>query len=301
MGLLLVFEEVLRTGGLTSASQRLALSPSAVSHALGRLREIFDDPLFLRRSQALIPTPRALALHAPLARALDAIQRAFNDTRRFAPISIDRLFRVLAFDSSIAVLLPSLVPRLAREAPHARLAFRSIGQDDVRRALREGRADVAIGVFPPAGAEFVSTTLYEEDFVVVARRGHPLFTAGITLQGWLDTEHLVISAAGDLTGSLDDVLATQGRFRRVSVSVPQFLVAFSVVASGNATAAVPATLARLHAAAFNLEIHEPPIAIPSFQYSLMLRRSDFPDAAIDWLVGVLIEEQHAVTGKANKI
>src|ERR1700693_2530511 len=117
IGLLLVFEEVLRTGKLTSASQKLGLTQSAISHALGRLREIFGDPLFLRRPHALVPTPRALALREPIARALDALRGAVIEAREFSPAGIDRLFQIAALDALTTSLVPRLLARLVRQAP----------------------------------------------------------------------------------------------------------------------------------------------------------------------------------------
>ena len=101
VGLLLVFESVSRTGNLTRAGEGLGLTPSAVSHALSRLRDIFDDPLFLRRAQGVEPTPRALALREPVHRALAALRGALADFRDFRPEAIDRLFQIVALDATI--------------------------------------------------------------------------------------------------------------------------------------------------------------------------------------------------------
>jgi len=115
-GLLLVFEEVLRTGNLSKASERLRLTPSAISHALARLRDIFGDPLFLRRPQGVVPTPRTLALREPIARALGALRGALSEQGEFQPASIDRLFQIAALDALIVTLAPKLLASGARGA-----------------------------------------------------------------------------------------------------------------------------------------------------------------------------------------
>jgi DNA-binding transcriptional LysR family regulator len=288
IGLLLVFEEVLRTGKLTSASERLGLTQSAISHALGRLREIFGDPLFLRRPHAMVPTPRALALREPVARALGALRGAVIGSREFSPAGIDRLFQIVALDASIASLVPRLLARLAREAPRATLAFRSLGRDEANKAVREGRADLALGVFDAKEPGLTTIALGSERFAVVARKAHPLFRKGLTLENWLATDHVVVSAAGDLSGAVDPILAARGLSRRTRAALPQFLAAFATVAAGDTTATVPESLARTYARAFGLAVHPPPIKLPSFELAILRRGVEFPDPALDWLVQLMV-------------
>ncbi|MGO9769665.1 MAG: LysR substrate-binding domain-containing protein, partial [Roseiarcus sp.] len=249
-GLLLVFEEVLRTGNLSKASERLRLTPSAISHALARLRDIFGDPLFLRRPQGVVPTPRALALREPIARALGALRGALIEPGEFRPASIDRLFQIAALDALIVTLAPKLLTRLAREAPEARLAFRSFGREETRKAVREGRVDLALGVFETPGAGMTKIRLGWESFSIDARKGHPLFRDGMSLEKWLATDQIVVSAAGDLIGAIDPVLAARGLTRRTRAAVPQFLAAFATIAAGDATASVPESLAKTFAEPF---------------------------------------------------
>ena len=180
-GLLLVFERVSQTGNLTRAGELLGLTPSAVSHALARLRDIFDDPLFSRRAQGVEATPRAQALREPVQRALAALRGALADGAVFRPEAIDRLFQIVALDAMIASLAPALLPILAREAPKARVAFRSLGRQDARAAIIEGEADLALGVFGAPGPGLMTRKIGVDRFTVVARRGHPGIADALTL------------------------------------------------------------------------------------------------------------------------
>ena len=134
-GLLLIFEAILRERNLARAGDALGLTPSAVSHALARLRDIFADPLFLRRPQGVEPSPRALALREPVERALSALRGALADVDAFRPETIDRVFQIASLDAPIAALAPGLLARLAHEAPKARLAFRTFGREETRRVV----------------------------------------------------------------------------------------------------------------------------------------------------------------------
>ena len=209
-GLLLTFEAILRERNLAKAGLGLGLSASAVSHALARLRDIFGDPLFLRRAQGVTPTPRALALQGPVAQALASLRRALAEAREFVPAAIDRVFQLAALDGGISSLAPPLLARLAHEAPAARVAFRTFGREETRLALRQGRIDLAIGVFASPTPEERKRRLSEERFVVVARRGHPAFRNGLSLDLWLAHDHVLVSAAGDMVGAVDVALAAQG-------------------------------------------------------------------------------------------
>ena len=288
-GLLLVFEEVLRTGNLSKASGRLRLTPSAISHALARLRDIFGDPLFLRRPQGVVPTRRALtrANRSP-GRWRRCAARLIDDGE-FRPASIDRLFQIAALDALIVTLAPKLLARLAREAPDARLAFRSFGHEDSRKAVREGRADLALGVFETPGQGMITLGLGTESFVIVARKGHPLFRDGLSLENWLATDHIVVSAAGDLLGALDPVArrarpvaAHAGGDSAISGGVRD-------IAAGDATASVPESLAKTFAEPFGLAVYRPPIDLPPFELTILRARAEAPDPALDWLVRAIVD------------
>lgn len=288
VGLLLTFEAILRERNLTKAGLRLGLTPSAVSHALSRLRDIFGDPLFLRRAQGVTPTPRALALRAQILEALTALRGALADGGAFRPETIDRLFQVATLDAVIASLAPRLLAKLAHEAPQARVAFRSLGRDETRVALRDGRIDLAIGVFGPPTAQERKRPLGRESFVVIARQDHPAFRAGLSLNLWLAHDHVLVSAAGDLVGAVDAALAARGLQRRTRAAMPQFLAAFATVAASDATATVSEGLARSFAQVFGLAIHAPPVALDPFDLSILRSAGGPPDPALDWLEAAIV-------------
>jgi DNA-binding transcriptional LysR family regulator len=288
-GLLLVFEAVSRTGNFSHAAVSVGLSPSAVSHSVARLREIFDDPLFLRQAQGVTPTLRAKALRGPVANALGALRRALNEASDFKPSAIDRVFQIAALDAFIATLAPPLLARLASEAPGARIAFVTHGREETRKALLEGRADLALGVFEDHSQDFLAQSIGSESFVVVARRDHPLLAGGLSLEAWLACDHLIVSAAGDLVGAVDVALAARGLSRRTTAAMPQFLATFATLAASDATATVTQSLATAFAPTFGLAIHAPPIDLPPFQLTILRARPRAPDPALDWLVASIAE------------
>jgi DNA-binding transcriptional LysR family regulator len=240
-------------------------------------------------SVCVVATPRALALREPIGRALGALRGALDDEGEFRPASIDRLFQIAALDALIVTIAPKLLARLTRDAPQARLAFRTLGREEALKAVREGRADLALGVFEAPGLGMTTFSLGKESFVVIARKGHALFRDGLSLEAWLATDHIVVSAAGDLHGAIDPILAARGLKRRTLAAVPQFLAAFATVAAGEATASVPASLARTFAERFGLAVYPPPTAIPPFELKILRARATAPDPALDWLTQTILE------------
>lgn len=283
LGLLLVFEAVMQTGKLTRAAERLGLTQSAISHALTRLRDIFEDPLFVRRQQGVEPTPRARLLEPVIGKALALLRSALEQGRIFDPSKVERVIQIVALDAVISTIGPQLLECLASKAPGLRLAFRSMGRLESIAALRSGDADLAVGVYARGLEGTTQTVLSTEHFVVVGRRGNPLLRDGLSLERWLELDHLVVSAAGDLVGAVDEALARRGLRRRVVAAIPQFSAAMTMAARSDTVVTVPAYMARAYADILQIEQHPPPIDMAPFDISVVRLARSVPDPVLDWL------------------
>jgi DNA-binding transcriptional LysR family regulator len=297
--LLVVFCEALRTGRLSIVAGRLGLTQSAVSHAVQRLREIFDDPLFLRRPNGVEPTPRARALGEPLNAALAQLRAALESGRAFEPTKLRRVFRVGTLDYTLAVVGPAIVGRLARLAPECAIVFASVTGTEALKRLREGADDLAVGVYPDPPAGMVATPLMSEHFVTIARQGNPMTAAGLDLDAFCRLDHVLVSGSGDLQGVVDLALRAVGRKRRVVASMPQFLAAFASVAASDAIATVPERLARRYAARFGLRAFATPIDVRGFELVALRGPGSANDRAIAWLVE-LLRDGNAVEKDASR-
>lgn len=283
--LLLIFDELVRHQRTTVVADRLGLSQSAVSHALTRLRDLFNDPLFSRRPDGLTPTRRALEL-APKVRTLMRLTHdVVGCAAEFDPTASDRQFRLAANDLVSTLIGPLLLEKLAVEAPATRLISRFAVGEAAFEALRRDAIDLAIGRFYEISDEFETETLLQESFSVVARQRHPRLPETLDLATYLDVDHLLVSFSGKLTGVVDETLARQGMKRRVRASVPMFLTAFASVAGSDLVATVPTRLARRFAPTFGLRVLPPPLPIESFPVSLVRNASIRPDPGLSWLVG----------------
>lgn len=287
--LLLVFLGLMRHRKALVVAAEMGLTQSAISQALKRLRDVFGDPLFLRRPHGMEPTATALALEAPVAAAVDALRGALGTARAFDPATATGAVRVAALDAEQAVLVPALAARLRDRAPGLTLSVLPLGRGAAMEALAEGRADLALGFVWDVPDAMSRAALYEESFLVA---GLPAVLPGaprIDLDAYCAADHVLISPAGDLRGVVDDQLAAMGRRRRVILGLPAFLPALAAVAATGALVTLPARVARALAPGFGLVTADPPIPVRPFPVSVFWHRRNDTDPRTIWVRQVLRE------------
>lgn len=204
LNLLPVFEAVYEERSLSRAADRLAMTQSAVSHALSRLRTVFRDELFVRRPRGVMPTPVADMLYARLREALASVRESIAQTRAFDPKRSERRFFVGISHPLGPLFAVRARERLARAAPGMSVAFSTRSRPiELERAMREGRVDAAVDWLVPEHEQFRALTLFEDVVVAVARDGHPLLRrrtlsiadlrkgAFVSLRSRVDGEHPV--------------------------------------------------------------------------------------------------------------
>lgn len=282
--LLLVLSEAIRTRKLGLVASNLGLTPSAISHALARLRDIFGDPLFVRRPGGVEPTERALALAEPVARAIEGLNAALQPAD-FSPAEIRRTFRIAALDYLVTIHAPGLIETVRHDAPEARLSFVNFGRNESLRGVADHSLDLAIGVFAPEPRRFLRTVLGDFQFVTVARKKHPALRQGLTLETYAGLDHIMVSGTGDLSGGIDALLEKSGLQRRVVAALPQFLASLATVAQSDAVASVPEGIATHYAGLFNLDVFAFPIVMPRIEFVAMQTLGGARDRAIEWLLG----------------
>ena len=279
--LLLAFDEVMASGKLSAAARRLGLTQSAISHAVKRLREIFDDELFVRTPRGVQPTTRALALRAPVSEALRLLGGAVGSAS-FDPARDERVFRIAATDYETSLFAPLLLDAdLASVSP--RYIFRALIRRDAIEALRAGDVDLLLGYASDKGRACDAATLFDEDYLVVARQGHPALNHPLTLVQYTQFGHVLASPGGSLSGIVDKALAEAGVSRRVVMAVPYFFAVLATVARTDLLATLPRRVAQCHAKDFGLSTAVPPVQIRSFPVQMIWSRRLGVDPAIVWL------------------
>jgi DNA-binding transcriptional LysR family regulator len=296
-GLLLIFRELLLRRRASAVADQLGLSPSAVSHALTRLRDAFGDPLFIRRSHGLEPTRRAIELGPKIEAVIGLLGEATSGEAGFDPAQSRRRFRIVCADHIATLLAPPLVEIFRREAPNATFSARPAYLSQALRAVRRDEADVALGVFDQAPRGLVARPLFEDDYCVIARAGHPTVRGRVDYQTYATIGHVFI---GNPDGRLADepspdakaMSATYGAVPspdvvRTHAYLIQWESVMLLVSESDVLAECPRRLATRYADRLGLQIVEQPF--PPFRMAVQaVRRSDAPDPAVDWLMEKLV-------------
>jgi DNA-binding transcriptional LysR family regulator len=295
LNLLRVFDALMRERHVSRAAALLNLSQPAASAALARLREALADPLLVRGKQGMQPTERALALAPQVQGLLAQLSATLAPPRLFEPASSTVTFYVAATDYYIDLALARLAQQLAGHAPGIRLALRPMVMESLVPQMERGELDVAIVNAARAPQSLRSRHLIKESFVGIARRGHQLLgksgRVATTLAQFCATPQVLVAprattpGSDSFSGMTDEVLARQGRARRVALSVSQFRFAVDAVAASDWIAVFPARLAALHAhhvVAFKL-----PLAVPAFDLALAWHERTHRSAPHQWLREVL--------------
>lgn len=296
LNLLRVLDALLRERHLTRAARGLGLSQPAASHALSRLREHLGDPLFVRTSTGLVPTPRAAALAPKLSFAMRALAECVTGQPAFEPRTARMTFTLSTADYGSFVLVPPLLESLSKKAPGVDIWVRSV-REETFAELARGDSDVHVGPIPEGATApgIHMTSLFEEEFVCVVRADHPRVKTSLDLATYTELPHVFVAPRGTPGGIVDQVLAKHGRTRRVAIAVPQFLLAPFLVAKSDMVVTIGRRVAEDFAQMVPLRILAPPVRIPSFVTQLVWHERTQGDAAHQWFRGQILDAVPATT------
>ncbi|AJW94069.1 LysR family transcriptional regulator [Burkholderia gladioli] len=279
------------TRNVSRAGDLLGVSQPRVSAALGRLREHFGDPLFVRTSRGMEPTPRALAL-VPAARdALAQIRRGLVAPHDFDPATDTSTFSIALSDVGEIVFLPRLLQELARRAPRANLRSVSLPHAEIERGLEAGSVDLAVGYFPDlGGSNFFQQRLFTHRFICLMRRGHPLAGKPLTLEQFLACGHAVVRAEGRSQEILEQHLAKARLQRRAVLETPHFMSLPFILGRTDLIATVPHAIGYAYVAEHaSITLVEPPLPLPRFDLRQHWHRKYHNDPRTAWLRGMVAD------------
>ncbi|WP_298724490.1 LysR family transcriptional regulator [uncultured Ferrovibrio sp.] len=298
LNLLVLFDVVLQERHVGHAAARLNLTPSAISHGLGRLRRLMQDPLFLKTPKGVVPTQRALELAAPVAEILARVKSVIATAEPFDPAASTRRFSIAAPDAIIAVFLTPLLAALRSQAPQIDVSIRQLLPAQAGLPVRawepslddlEARSvDIIVGPLDEIPPRFARQVLFDEDFVIAARRNHP-FLRKPSLRRYCEMEHLVVSQTGDAQGFVDLALTKRGLKRRVALTVPNFMMALSLIAESDLIGAVPRRFVAAHGARFGVTGIDVPLPLPRSRIRAITPKVALMDAGLAWLFSLLRE------------
>lgn len=287
LNLLAVFDMLMQERNVTRAAERLCLSQSTVSHALGRLRVALDDPLFVMSRREMMPTERAKALAGPVRQALAMLEQGLRQAKGFDPASARRIFRIATPGSVEHGLVPALVELLHSQAPHCRLEVCELADSNYERELEKGELDLVIGF---AGANHLSPRLWREEWfnnplVCLSPLGSELPDV-LTPVELVSRPHIHTSSWGHSQAMVELWLARFGVERELGVRLPSFMAVPPLMATGRYLVVVPEMIGHHFCRYYPLRMHPLDPAIP-IVYLMAGHPLTAHDEAIGWFKSLL--------------
>lgn len=260
--LLRFFEAIHSTGSITRAADVLGLAQPTVSVGLGKLREHFSDPLFVRRPDGMLPTPLADTLITPVRDALQALRQISGWRSDFDPASARRSFRIAMTDASHITLLPAILSQVRLMAPGVTLEASRI-DSDLPLALQSGDIDLALGLIPTLETGFFQQTLFEQDWICLANPDHPRLASTLKLADYQRESHIsIVSGTGQTL--LEKAVREQAIDRNIALRLPGFLGLASILANSDLIATLPRHIGTTLAQLGGLPVYECPFRIEHF-------------------------------------
>jgi DNA-binding transcriptional LysR family regulator len=283
LNLLIVLEAIYTEGGITRAAEKLHLTQPAISHALGRLREIFSDPLFEREGRTMVPTALMRNLIEPLRRSLRGLQVMLNEIEQFDPKITRKTFTIGVRDVLEATLLPPLTRAICDRAPLVELCAIRADRRELEAELAGGTIDAAIDVLLPVSANVRQRQLEMDRMVVVARKGHPEVDEDLDVETYLMQDHVLVSSRRSGPGLEDVELSRLGLQRRVRLRCQHYFAACRVVSQTDLILTMPERYAIIANQQFGNQLLRAPIEVASMDAYLYWHASVENDPANRWL------------------
>lgn len=287
LNLLLVFNAIYKTKSVTVAADEVGLTQSSASNALNRLREYFQDPLFVRVHGQMEATPFSQKLSGPVQLAIGQLSQAIEDTREFNPATSKRSFSICTSEVGQRVFLPKLLKHLSQSAPLVSLSIVDIDSNKIHDSLVQGGIDLAVGFFEELGQNFHMQHLFAEEYVVMVRQNHPIVNKELTLTSYVRGSHIVYlpSSANhsSLENRLDREFAKHGMTRNIGLRVAHSMGLSSIVANTDLMATLPSRLAETFRHSENIQIHKVPFPLGKIEICQHWHARFHHDEANQWL------------------
>lgn len=288
LNLLVVFDTIYTEGGITKAADKLHLTQPAISHALSRLRDLFNDPLFERQGHRMVPTPLAKRLVDPLRVSLQSIGSLLNDTQSFEPAAAGKRFTVGLRDFMESTVMPPLMNALATEAPGVTLSSVRANRRSLESELAAGTLDLAVDVLLPLSDAVKFRRISVDGLAVVVRRDHPVVQGGIDLDTYLAQRHILVTSRRQGPGFEDIELRRLGLQREIALRCQFYFAACRTVSTTDLVLTMPESYAHMANRQFGNQVLPMPAPLSSMDAYMYWHASTDNDAANAWLRAVLL-------------
>ena len=283
LNLFVVLEAIYREGNITRAGQQLNLTQPAISHALKRLRDLLQDPLFVRRGTHMMPTPFTRNMIEQVRQALQILEGNLGQSHNFVPEHTRRNFHLSLWEYLEVLILPPLLNRLTHAAPGMSITTSRVKRRDIETELASGSLDLAIEIPMTMSDRIRQKWLLNEPFAVIARKGHPAIAGTLDLDTYLSQRHIQVSSRRQGPSLIDVELSRRGLRRQVFLRSQHTSAACMVVSKTDMLLTLPERHAQLLNPGLTDQVHPFPLHAPRLEAHLYWHESVENDPANRWL------------------
>ena len=286
LNLLVVFNAIYTEGSLTKAGEIVGITQPAVSSALSKLREYFDDQLFIRVGQGVKPTAKTENIIIHVRDALSILQRSLEQPDLFDPKISSRTFRLSLNDVSEGRILPILVTKINKQAPNVKISSYYTNRDNMHHALAANEVNFAVDPFPPSETDVMKELIFEDEFVCGFRKDHPLAKEKtLSIEQYLELDHIHISGRRTGGALVDNALSKLQLDRKVSLRAQHYLITPEILNNSDMVLTCTTAFAKKH----NLEFKTLPFEVAPSQFFLAWHESNNNDPGHIWLKALIKE------------
>lgn len=292
LNLLKTFDAVMKSKSVNEAAEVLNITASAVSHALNRLRDQYNDPLFTRQGRGIVPTNFAIELHSEIQEPLSFLLNGDKSRHNFDPLKSQRTFRVSSHKDIDLLLVPAVTRYKAEHAPHVMVKsdIEHLNEADRQDDLRRRKVDVILATVPLTEPSYNNEVLFEQEVVIVASKTHPTITDSLTFDDYMQAHHVIWKTERLSTSALDSI-AVEGELpiRKVIYSTSSILTAMQLVSETNWIAACGKGHADKLAERLDLNVFPLPFESKKIPVYMTWHQSQKQDKGHEWFRDVLKE------------
>ncbi len=284
LNLFVVLDSIYTESSLSGAAKRLYVTQPAVSAALSRLRDVFNDPLFVRSGRRMVPTPTTESIIGQVREALALIRTSVDQSYHFEPAKEKKVVRLSMNDHFEYLVIPKLYQTLEKEAPNMKLQTVQLNRRDAIKSLSSGQLDFVLDAPLLTDEQLCHHALYDDHYVCLVRSDHPAANKTLDLESYINLSHVLISSRTSGSGYVDYALEKLNLARSIVVRTQHYLMVPQLVTTTNLAATVPSTFASIPGTtALKL-----PVELQPLGSHLYWHRSRDADPVIQWLKNILI-------------
>lgn len=285
LNLVVIFDQIMKEQSITVAAERLAMTQPSVSNAVARMRHHWRDPLFVKHGRGVRPTPYAQQLWQQITAPLHNISEAISP-EYFEPKQARTVFRIALTDATAAVILPALRNIIEHEAPN--IAIHTVPYKlDGEALLLNADVDLVFDHYHGASKQIKTQDMYVNRFVCIMNSKHTLANEQLTIENYLNADHLLVSLSGDATGIVDERLAELNEARRVSMTVNSFASALNLLHDSQLICTMPYSIVAEYHAIQTLAVKPLPIEIAPVGISMAWHCRDDFSPSLRWLRSIM--------------